>query len=256
MAYRDDADLVFLKDLKARDLDGLVQCLIYDKDGNKRYTEELSGNDNYKRFYPNHSMYWREIAAEIQTFGGNTFATLARFGKGVLYREVLTDVADKFKVNYNKKSPVAKIEQALLMKVLEDSAEKMSAEDLAALAKEAGIAATANLSKDALLAILMTAFKAGGFQSYKLSLMVANATLRFLIGRGLAFAGNAALTRSLSILTGPIGWAITTVWTAVDLADPAYRVTMPAVLNVAILRQQHEWELQHLREQFEKELGL
>ena len=50
-------------------------------------------------------------------------------------------------------------------------------------------------------------------------------------------AGNAALTRLMSILTGPIGWAITGLWTAIDIAGTAYRVTIPAVIQVAALRQ-------------------
>ena len=63
--------------------------------------------------------------------------------------------------------------------------------------------------------------------------------MKALIGRGLSFAGNALLTRTMSILAGPIGWAITGVWTAVDIASPAYRVTVPAVIQVAFLRRKY-----------------
>jgi len=51
--------------------------------------------------------------------------------------------------------------------------------------------------------------------------------------------GNVILTRTMAILTGPIGWVITGLWTAVDIAGPAYRVTIPAVIQVAALRQKH-----------------
>nr|WP_240147129.1 ubiquinol-cytochrome C chaperone family protein [Helicobacter pylori] len=44
------------------------------------------------------------------------------------------------------------------------------------------------------------------------------------------------LTRTLSFLTGPVGWIITGVWTAIDIAGPAYRVTIPACIVVATLR--------------------
>ena len=44
------------------------------------------------------------------------------------------------------------------------------------------------------------------------------------------------LTKTASLLTGPIGWVITGLWTAIDLAGPAYRVTIPAVIQVAYLR--------------------
>jgi uncharacterized protein YaaW (UPF0174 family) len=75
-------------------------------------------------------------------------------------------------------------------------------------------------------------------------LIVVNAILKALIGRGLSFAGNAALTRTMAVLTGPIGWAITGIWTAIDIASPAYRVTIPAVIQVAALRQKYLYEQQ------------
>ena len=71
-----------------------------------------------------------------------------------------------------------------------------------------------------------------------------NAVLKALIGRGLSLAGNAALTRTMAILTGPIGWVITGLWTAIDIAGAEYRVTIPAVIQVAALRQKHLYEKQ------------
>ncbi|OOQ19452.1 ubiquinol-cytochrome C chaperone, partial [Helicobacter pylori] len=35
---------------------------------------------------------------------------------------------------------------------------------------------------------------------------------------------------------GPVGWIITGVWTAIDIAGPAYRVTVPACILVTTLR--------------------
>ena len=43
----------------------------------------------------------------------------------------------------------------------------------------------------------------------------------------------------MSILTGPIGWVITGLWTAIDIAGPAYRVTIPAVIEIVVLRQKY-----------------
>ena len=42
MAYRFDTDLEFLAEIKSEDLNDLVYCLTHDKDGEKRFTEELS----------------------------------------------------------------------------------------------------------------------------------------------------------------------------------------------------------------------
>lgn len=200
-------------------------------------TEELTMTEAYKKYNPSHSMYWKEIAAEIQCFGANSLVTLIRGGKGVLYKEVLCDVCDKMKVNYNKDSNVERIENALLSKVLEDALEKMSSDEIKQLATEIGIKNTQNITKQALLGSFQIIFKMGGFKSYQLTVIIVNAILKVLIGRGLSVAGNAVLTRTLSILTGPIGLAITGLWTAIDIAGPAYRITIPAVIQVAALRQ-------------------
>jgi len=66
MAYRHDADLEFLGQMKSEDLGDLVYCLTHDKDGSVRLTEELTTASAYKANYPDHHAYWELIAAEIQ----------------------------------------------------------------------------------------------------------------------------------------------------------------------------------------------
>ncbi len=236
MAYRDDADLEFLSQCSDEDLNDLVQCLIYDKDGKIRLTEELSTTAAYKQFSPKHNMYWKEIAAEIQCFGGNTFATIVRGGKGVLYKEVLCDVCDKLKVNYNKKSSVDLIESNLLMNILTKAIESMSQDEIKELGESVGVKNVAGLTSKTLLAGFQAVFRAGGFKSYQLTAIIVNQVLKALIGRGLSFVAAGTMMRTLSILTGPIGWVITGIWTAIDIGSAAYRVTIPAVLLVAFLR--------------------
>lgn len=94
------------------------------RDKTLRWTETLSGSDNYKRFYPAHRNYWQEIAAEIQTFGASSIASVFRGGKGVLYREVLCDVCDHTGVKYTKEEITEAIELSLLMKMLEKASVK------------------------------------------------------------------------------------------------------------------------------------
>ena len=242
MAYRHDPDLEFLGQVESKDLNDLVYCLTHDKDGSARLTEELTLNELYKRHCPNHHVYWELIAAEIQCFGANTFMTALRGGKGVEYKEILLDVCDKMKVNYNNSSSIEKIEKNLLMKILTDSLENMSPEELKELAEATGVKNTSGLTAETLAGVFQTVFRMGGFKSYQLTLMIVNAISRALIGRGLTFAGNVALTRTMAVLTGPIGWVITGVWTAIDVAGAAYRVTIPAVIQVAALRQKYLYE--------------
>lgn len=238
MAYRHDGDLEFLKRIASTDLNDLVYCLTHDKDGSARLTEELTASDLYKAHRPDHHCYWELIAAEIQCFGANSFATMFRGGKGVLYKEVLTDVCDKLKVNYKASAKTEAIEQNLLMKILEDALQKMSPEELKALAQSIGFK-DLSASRNVLVGAFQAIFHAGGFKSYQLTLIVVNAVLKALIGRGLSFGGNILLTRTMAVLAGPIGWIVTGLWTAVDIAGPAYRVTIPAVIQVAALRQKH-----------------
>jgi len=244
MAYRYDNDLEFLGQIESEDLEDLVYCLTHNRDGKVRYTEGLTTSDDYKKYYPDHKQYWKLVAAEIQRFGANSIVTKLRGGKGVKYKEVLTDVCDKMKVNYNKDSSVQKIENNLLMKILSDSIEHISPEDLKKLAESTGVKNTSGITTEVILGIFQAAFRAGSFKSYQLTLIFVNAVMKALVGRGLSFAGNIALTRTMAILTGPIGLAITGLWTAIDIAGPAYRVTIPSVIQVAVLRQKFLYEKQ------------
>lgn len=242
MGYRHDSDLEFLGKMSSESLADLVYCLTHDRDGSLRFTEALTTNDLYKAHQPDHHKYWQLIAAEIQRFGANSFATVLRGGEGVQYKEVLMDVCDKLKVNYNKSSSVEKIEGNLLMKVLTDALEKMSPEELRELAEVTGVKNTSGITAETMTGVFQAVFRAGGFKSYQLTLIVVNAIAKALIGRGLSLAGNAALTRTIAILTGPVGWVITGLWTALDIAGAAYRVTIPAVIQVAALRQKHLYD--------------
>lgn len=236
-SYRHDPDLEFLKNVPSADLEGLVSTLTHDKDGSVRWTEALTTKEEYKKHFPDHNKYWDLVAGELQGFGANSFATIFRGGKGVLYKEVLCDVCDKLKVNYSKYGSTELIEQNLMMKIVESAVQRMSAEEVRQMAEEAGVANIGALSKDAALAAFIAIFRAGGFKSYQILVIVVNATLKAMIGRGLSFAGSATMTRTASLLAGPIGWVITGVWTAFDIASPAYRVTIPAVIQVIALRQ-------------------
>ncbi|MDQ7015630.1 MAG: ubiquinol-cytochrome C chaperone family protein, partial [Gammaproteobacteria bacterium] len=188
-----------------------------------------------------HNQYWDLIAAEIQCFGGNSFATMLRGGEGVVYKEVLTDACDKMKVNYNKNASVETMEMNLLMKILTDSMEKMKPEELKKIVEDLGLNTT-NYSAQAVTAALQGAIKFSGFAAYQVALIVANAVAKALLGHGLKLATNAALTRSMAIFAGPIGWALTGLWALIDIAGPAYRVTIPVVIQVAFLRAKLKYE--------------
>lgn len=174
------------------------------------------------------------IDKELREFGGNTFINLFR-GEGPAYDEVVTDVADKFSIKTNGLT-IPEVEERICCVILQKAIEGMSEEERREFFKTFSIDQGTPLKGEALTAALMAIFKAGGFKSYQLVLIIVNAVWKFIFGKGLTIAANSAIAKALSILTGPIGWVITIIWTALDLAGPAFRVTIPGVLFVAMLR--------------------
>ena len=234
MPYTYDADLEFLGECTDEELKNLAEVLIYDKDGETCFNESITNSDDYKRYGTKYSKYWKVIAGELQEFGGNSFANLFR-GNGVKYDEVLSDVLDKMKVSYNKSSHIINKEDALIEKIFSDMLEDMPEEKKMELVKDMDLKVT-GFGNQAIMAAIQAGIKAGGFLSYQITVIVANYIARLLLGRGLTLATNATLTRELSFLIGPIGWAVTGVWNAFDITGPAMRVTLPACVIVASLR--------------------
>ncbi len=101
--------------------------------------------------------------------------------EGVLYKEILCDVCNHLKVNYNEESPTSLIEQNILAKLLKDSLEQMSKKDLEELRHELGMTNIDKVigeNKQVLIASVLTLFKAGGSHSYALAVSVADAMVR------------------------------------------------------------------------------
>ena len=172
-----DKDLLFLRNADNCDLKVLVDYLTKTKDGENRFTEELTMTENYKKYYPDQLQLMAEdIAEELQLYGGNTFMNILR-GHGVEYRELLIDVCKRLKVNFNKESSIEMIEYNLLQKILLDSLENMTIEELKKILDEMNIP-TQGYGKQAFVAALQMAIKRGGFSAYKIAVIVANAVSR------------------------------------------------------------------------------
>ena len=235
MAYTYDADLEFLGECTDEQLRNLAEVLIYDKDGEKRFTESITTSDEYKTYGERYSRYWKLIAEELQKFGGNTIANTFRLGRGVKYDEILNDVLDNLKISYSKSSHIIEKENDLIERIFDDMLKDMPAEKRMELVKDMDLKTT-SFTDQAIMAAVQAGIRAGGFLSYQITVMVANYVARLLLNRGLTLATNAALTKGLSLFIGPIGWAVTGIWTAFDIAGPAMRVTLPACVIVASLR--------------------
>lgn len=193
----------------------------------------------------------------MQCYGGNSFANFFR-DEGVLYKEILCDACDHLKVNYHEKSPISLIEQNMLSKLLKDSLEKMSGREIKELCNELGMTNIDKVigeNKQVLIASTLTLFKAGGSHSYALAVSVADAMVRQTLGHGLSsVVSKVALKKTLGILAGPIGWVITGALVSINLAGPAYRVTVPACVLVATLRKKLKAEQARLKAEQEAKL--
>nr|WP_237419596.1 DUF3944 domain-containing protein [Helicobacter pylori] len=252
IAWHTNSDLEFLKRLSSNDLKDLFDVLVYDKDGTLRVNEELTNSTEYKRCGRDYAKYPRRIAEELQRYGGNTFINFFR-DEGVLYKEILCDACDHLDINYNERSATSLIEQSMLSKLLKDSLEKMSGRQIKELCDGLGmtnIDKVISENKQVLIASVLTLFKAGGSHSYALAVAVADAMVRQTLGHGLSsVVGKVALKKTLGILAGPIGWVITGALVSVNLAGPAYRVTVPACVLVATLRKKLKAEETRLKAQ-------
>ncbi len=237
-----DKDLLFLTECRNDDLQTLSDYLVYNpEDKKKRFNESLSKTRNYQIYYP-HAMQNLviEISNELSYYGSNDIAYFVRglFGKekGVPYREILEDVCDKLKVNYNKTTSTELVEQYLLQKVLADAVEKMSPEEVEILCADFGLKGKQDMAH---------IFALGSPIYYRAIILLVQALVKRM---GIAAAGYFVGGRLLALLAGPVGLIITTLWAAADIAGPAYRVTIPCVILIAYMRTTYKISDDKMRE--------
>ncbi|ENF7814455.1 DUF3944 domain-containing protein [Enterobacter soli] len=235
--YRNDPDLNLLGQCSNEELQLLVSILITDpRDGDTRWTESLTSTPEYRLLAPEHRRYWQLIAAEFQRYGANTLVSLIRLGQGVTYREILEDVCDKLNVNYNLKSTTETIELCLLMKVLEKSLDQMTPEELATFSHNMQLDLT-NPTPQLILMAVQAAIRSSSLAALELATVLSASVITSL--GGIATWGTVVVaSRALSVIAGPVAIALSSAWMISDIAGPAYRVTIPACIIVAWLRQQ------------------
>jgi uncharacterized protein YaaW (UPF0174 family) len=230
------ADLEFLSQCSNEDLDPIVRYLL------KATTEMLSVEHAYKMHQGDHRRYLKEIKDEISKFGGNTLLNLKR-GHGVDYAEIVRDVASKLGAEVYGDA-TAETEWSILATLLKRSLEKMSAEEREEAQRELEQLGLKGVNwragGAAALVAAQFAIRAGGFAAYRLALVIANGVAKAVLGQGLKLAANAGLARFIGIFAGPVGWIISGIWTAIDLAGPAYRLTIPCAVHIAMLRLKHQ----------------
>jgi uncharacterized protein YaaW (UPF0174 family) len=231
--FREDPDLQFLAHAKNEDLQVLVDYLTKDKDGEKRRAQELLDEERFIAAKDKLATVWDLIAAELQLFGGDAIVNQLR-GNGVPYKEILCDAGDHLDVKIDKSQSAYQIEGELLEKLLEKFWNDLSPESRNELTTELGV--SSGLQGDALLDQLRKLFREDVIFSYRASVLLANAFAFALLGRGVGIMVNMGIARYIGFLAGPIGIAIATLLSVLSISGPAYRVTIPCVIQIAYMR--------------------
>lgn len=251
-SYLEDPDLSFLKFCKNQDLKELYDILVYDNETklpffdkemntlpiieNKRISEQLSNNIKVKNFPGRYSLFWKEIAGEFQLYGGNTFANIYRRNKGVLYSEILKDVASKFNVKFEKNDTTEIIEENLLTKIIDQYILELSPEEKDTLLKSLNLSEF--ILKDSNLTGIFLNLSNISIVFRKQFFTLVNNTIMKQIFKTTAktaaksSAQKLTIGKVLSFTVAPL----TIGWTLNDFAAPAFRVTSLAILKIIILR--------------------
>ena len=230
-----DKDLRFLSSCENEDLRVLCDILTHDRLGNIRITEQLTSTDEYNRNYPEDMLFLvPQISNELLKYGSNTLATFWH-NEPDSYETVLRRVCKQMDVRTMEQDSVAKMEHNLLTTLCQDTLNKMSERELRLLANENDIP-DKTLTRQALTAALLMAIRTSRAVLTRIAARVIQYIVEIITIRGVATAGIETATRAVSGALGPIGWIALGAWTVYDISSPAYRVCVPAVLQVAYMR--------------------
>ena len=238
---RTDFDLQFLQYCDNEDLVSLCNILMFDNNGKLRLSESLSNNDNWLACFPyKMNAMWKDLAFELQSYGGNTLLNVFRNGQGPSYESIVYDVCKRLKVKgISKYDTAEEMEQKLLVSVSTKAIGELSEEQARSIMEECGVK-----GYDYSRAGLVAAIIALQVINRRVFLVVVNSVMRMLgqmlLGRGIMMAGIGGLSRGIGAMCGPIGWIILGGWTMWDMMGPAYRVTVPAVIQIAYMRVKYQ----------------
>lgn len=232
-----DRNLIFLNHASNDELLMLCDIVTKEKDGTFRITETLTNTQSYRRYYPdNIRKMLPELIHEFRLFGGNSVLNFFR-GEGPEYPEILRDVANKCNVSFNNATAKDEhVELLLLDKLIKDALDGASDDELRQMIHELNInmpefnryKATLHLEK---------LWRSRNTVGFILMASVTSSVLTRLTGIAVGTVTGLMLSRLSAIILGPIGFILTSLYCTIDIAGPAYRVTIPAVIQIAYIRQ-------------------
>lgn len=234
MKYRPDPDLDFLKECTSEDLNMLVQVLIVNKEGQSRRIVQLPNHPLYKQHAPNHASYWEAIAGEIQRYGSNPLAALARAGRGKHYVKILENVCDRFAVSYIPNTAVEVMEKELCMTIFSRSLIHVPSKDLPLIGPTLGITPAA-LTPDAIRQALHADMRLDDQLKSEMILVVAHGAAMHASSIGYADLVDKRYHGLLEIFEKPIATELDTV-SALSLTGSAHWIIIPTIFQLAYIR--------------------
>ncbi|WP_272523722.1 MULTISPECIES: hypothetical protein [unclassified Providencia] len=175
------------------------------------------------------------LALEICAFGGNTLSNMVRSSK-VDYRVVVQDVAKKLGAKIPKDTSLIKSEELLIQKVLEKVLkDKKSVASIEQFCIQQGIKFDHTLLeklKQKGNAAELASFILNYAGPYAISSLL---TAALMSGSGIVLGANWAALGVAAL--NPVIAGLSAIWLTYGLSGPAYRVTIPAVICIATIRQ-------------------
>ncbi|ELZ9422823.1 acidic protein MsyB [Escherichia coli] len=225
--YLNDSDLDFLQQCSEEQLANFARLLTHNEKGKTRLSSVLMRNELFKSMegHPEqHRRNWQLIAGELQHFVGDRIANKLR-GHGKLYRAILLDVSKRLKLKADKEMSTFEIEQQLLEQFLRNTWKKMDEEHKQEFLH--AVDARVNELEELLPLLMKDKLLAKGVShllSSQLTRILRTHAAMSVLGHGLLRGAG---------LGGPVGAALNGVKA---VSGSAYRVTIPAVLQIACLR--------------------
>ncbi|KDX91134.1 acidic protein MsyB [Escherichia coli] len=225
--YLNDSDLDFLQHCSEEQLANFARLLTHNEKGKTRLSSVLIRNELFKSMegHPEqHRRNWQLIAGELQNFGGDSIANKLR-GHGKLYRAILLDVSKRLKLKADKEMSTFEIEQQLLEQFLRNTWKNMDEEHKQEFLH--AVDARVNELEELLPLLMKDKLLAKGVShllSSQLTRILRTHAAMSVLGHGLLRGAG---------LGGPVGAALNGVKA---VSGSAYRVTIPAVLQIACLR--------------------
>lgn len=247
LKYRPDSDLAILALASHDDLTRLANVLTVDvKDGEKRYTQQLLNDPSYQQAFKEQNLTgaWRSIAAELQAYGGDSFVNAMRNvfkdHSGVFYREILSDLCSHLEIKVKPQQDIKAVEDQLLIELVRSQQKEFSTEEMNRILAET--ARGCDLQDALGTGISFDELAARSGNDVRLAYLLACAAPT-MASAALPFLARLSATTVLSIVAPRVGAAVmpaTTLLAAGStlslLSRPAYRVTLPAVLEVIRIR--------------------